>query len=77
MEPAEPTQPPRQSRNPPRSNFNNDRGDGGPDMRSHNRRPGGPGQNGPIRYPDNQQVFVGNLPYEINENELRDHFASN
>lgn len=75
VEPVVEPQPPRQNRNPPRNNFNNDRGDGGPDMRPHNRRPGGPGQNGPIRYPDNQQVFVGNLPYEINEAELREHFA--
>lgn len=75
-EPVEPPQPPRQQtrREPPRNNFNNDRGDGGPDMR-HNRRPGGPGQNGPIRYPDNQQVFVGNLPFEINDTELRSHFS--
>lgn len=27
------------------------------------------------RYPDNQQIFVGNLPYEITENDLRDHFT--
>lgn len=27
------------------------------------------------RYPDNQQIFVGNLPLEITEAELREHFS--
>ena len=31
----------------------------------------------PIRYPDNQQIFVGNLPYDIMESDLRDHFSGN
>lgn len=34
----------------------------------------GPGSTN-IRYPDNQQIFVGNLPYEISEDDLREHFT--
>jgi hypothetical protein len=29
-----------------------------------------------IRYPDNQQVFVGNLPHIVTDMELRDFFES-
>ena len=28
------------------------------------------------RYPDNQQLFVGNLPHTISENELISYFES-
>ena len=40
------------------------------------RRGFGPGSSGGsgIRYPDNQQIFVGNLPYDMTEGDLRDHF---
>ena len=34
----------------------------------------GPGRDS-IRYPDSQQIFVGNLPYDIDEADLRDHFS--
>lgn len=29
-----------------------------------------------VRYPDSQQLFVGNLPHDIDENELKDFFMS-
>ncbi|XP_066304230.1 ras GTPase-activating protein-binding protein 1-like [Branchiostoma lanceolatum] len=53
-------------------------------------RPGGPGRREmgegeegrpetrvqrPSRYPDSHQLFIGNLPHDINEDELKDHFA--
>ena len=29
-----------------------------------------------IRYPDSHQLFVGNLPHDIDENELKEFFMS-
>lgn len=29
-----------------------------------------------VRYPDTHQLFVGNLPHDIDENELKDFFMS-
>lgn len=29
-----------------------------------------------VRYPDSHQLFVGNLPHDIDENELKDFFMS-
>ena len=55
-----------------------------PPMREEERRddrgerrgfgPGSGGGGSGIRYPDNQQIFVGNLPYDMSENDLREHF---
>nr|XP_039268040.1 ras GTPase-activating protein-binding protein 1-like [Styela clava] len=36
---------------------------------------GDPGGRRQSRYPDNQQIFVGNLPLEITESDLREHFS--
>nr|XP_061779333.1 ras GTPase-activating protein-binding protein 2-like [Nerophis lumbriciformis] len=30
----------------------------------------------PVRYPDSHQLFVGNLPHDIDELELRDFFMT-
>lgn len=30
----------------------------------------------PVRYPDSHQLFVGNLPHDIDENELKEFFMS-
>lgn len=29
-----------------------------------------------VRYPDSHQLFVGNLPHDIDENELKEFFMS-
>lgn len=29
-----------------------------------------------VRYPDSHQLFVGNLPHDIDESELKDFFMS-
>lgn len=29
-----------------------------------------------VRYPDSHQLFVGNLPHDIDENELKEFFKS-
>ena len=70
-------QPSRQAR-PPRNNprsFGRDEDRGGFGDRGERRGGGGGREMGPVRYPDNQQIFVGNLPYEIDENGLRQHFG--
>lgn len=58
-------------------------GDGDNDSQS-GRRPGPPGgrdgggggfSNAGTRFPDSQQLFVGNLPHNIQEKELVDFFT--
>uniref|UniRef100_H2Z8K6 Ras GTPase-activating protein-binding protein 2 n=1 Tax=Ciona savignyi TaxID=51511 RepID=H2Z8K6_CIOSA len=44
------------------------------DARRQREAPGG-GGGGSVRYPDNQQIFVGNLPYDIKEVDLKNHFT--
>ena len=38
-------------------------------------RRGGFGPGNSVRYPDNQQIFIGNLPFDMTEADLREHFA--
>lgn len=57
-------------RNTGNTRRDDDRGGGFGD-RSDRRGPGGRDS----RYPDNHQIFVGNLPYEINEADLGEHFS--
>jgi Ras GTPase-activating protein-binding protein 1 len=65
------------NRGPPRSNDDKrdsvarDRGEnqGSEDRR---RSVGGPGTS---RYPDSHQVFVGNIPLDVHENEVRNVFS--
>jgi len=67
------------NRGPPRGNdekresMGRDRGEnqGADDRR---RSLGGPG-GGTSRYPDNHQVFVGNIPLDVHENEVRNVFS--
>nr|CAB3247825.1 ras GTPase-activating protein-binding protein 2 [Phallusia mammillata] len=89
-EPTEPTEAPPRAQRPQRPNQRNyqrddDRDRGFGDRSDQPRRSGpiGAGTTGPpggrdqmpIRYPDQQQIFVGNLPYDISESDLKDHFA--
>ncbi|XP_076818520.1 ras GTPase-activating protein-binding protein 1-like [Clavelina lepadiformis] len=81
-EASEQTEAPRSSRAP----RNNQRGHQRDDERAFGdradgqRRVGGPGggagreQTG-FRYPDTQQIFVGNLPNDVVDTELREHFT--
>ncbi|UYV68078.1 G3BP2 [Cordylochernes scorpioides] len=39
------------------------------------RRKYGNSNSGPLQYPDNQQLFVGNLIHSITEEDLREHFS--
>ena len=57
-------------RNTGNARRDDDRGGGFGD-RLDRRGPGGRDS----RYPDNHQIFVGNLPYEINETDLGEHFS--
>ena len=61
---------PRQQRVPRNAQRRDDDRGGGFESRSDRR---GPGRE--IRFPDNQQIFVGNLPYDIEEGDLREHFS--
>ena len=79
IEPSQPAdagdvapRPSRGPRNPRQQPRDDDRG-----MDRQERRSFGPegGRGSGIRYPDNQQIFVGNLPYDMSENDLRDHFS--
>lgn len=29
-----------------------------------------------VRYPDSQQLFVGNVPHDVDKNELKEFFES-